>query len=216
MTPLRVGPDIFVFDSALPPGVCQSIVEAVKHSDKWRHAEVVHGSRANGDPQRTRELLSTRSYLRNCMISTLSQHPQLEAAIGTVRDTVKSITTWWDHNVCEVPPGWSIEEPYVVRYEVGQQFARHTDIRRIHKGHNRLFTVLFYLNESLGGDLQFPDHGLTITNKPGRAVMFPSGDTYPHASNMVVGGTKYSIPVWVHYPDHHPYYHLKRRDTHAC
>lgn len=207
----RLGNDVVAFSDLMPEGICSEIITAAERGNNWHASKVVLGRSGINDPKRVRDLISVKDPARNCDQSWLFNTPDLAPFERRIYEIGSRCLQWWDEHMTEVPFGHEFEQAYVVRYRVGQQFRTHTDIRRIRDGHIRLLSIVLYLNESKGGDLVFPRYGIKIRNTAGVAAMFPSGDTHLHTSNMVIGGTKYSIPLWVHYPVNHPYCNLKRR-----
>jgi hypothetical protein len=56
------------------------------------------------------------------------------------------------------------------------------------------FTASMYFNDSYdGGDLNFPEQGVTVVPKPGSVVVFPA--SYLHESTRLFSGTKYVTNV---------------------
>jgi len=101
-------------------------------------------------------------------------------------------------------------------YEVGQVFKTHTDffkpyeLERFTMGNlgQRTWTFMIYLNDPRGGgETEFPDLGMKVTPKLGRAVvwnnLFETGqgnDTTRHQSLPVTAGTKTIITKWFRMP----------------
>ena len=97
-------------------------------------------------------------------------------------------------------------------YEIGQVFKTHTDffkpyeLERFYMGDlgQRTWTFMIYLNDvERGGETEFPDIGLKVTPKLGRAVVWNnllrSGQGNPatrHQSLPVEAGTKTIITKW--------------------
>lgn len=76
---------------------------------------------------------------------------------------------------------------------------------------SRIFTLFTYLTDvDEGGETEFPELGLKVTPKKGRAVLWPSVlDMDPtkedhrtvHIAQPPVSGMKYSINSWIHSRD---------------
>jgi prolyl 4-hydroxylase len=97
-------------------------------------------------------------------------------------------------------------------YEVGQVFKTHTDffkpyeLERFYMGNlgQRTWTFMIYLNDvEAGGETEFPDIGLKVTPRLGRAVawnnLLRSGEgngATRHQSLPVTAGTKTIITKW--------------------
>jgi predicted 2-oxoglutarate/Fe(II)-dependent dioxygenase YbiX len=69
----------------------------------------------------------------------------------------------------------------------------------------RKYSGVLYLNdEFLGGETFFPDLGpLFIKPKKGKFVVYPSNLEYSHGITTVVGGKRYTMPIW--FTDQHQY-----------
>lgn len=105
------------------------------------------------------------------------------------------------------------EELQVVRYPSGGYYNAHFDasfhpdvIPVMNKGCGpRLYTVLIYLNDDFeGGETDFPEIGVTIKPKKGKAILFQNidecQDLIPesmHAGCPVTKGTKWIANKWV-------------------
>lgn len=104
------------------------------------------------------------------------------------------------------------EQLTVLRYAPGQQYRPHRDylppgtlqMDRPHAG-NRCRTVCVYLNPvTAGGATEFPNLGLRIEPKPGRALIFDNlradGSLEPdslHAGTPVEAGVKWLSTLWI-------------------
>ena len=59
-------------------------------------------------------------------------------------------------------------------------------------------SFVFYLNEEFGGgELEFPELGLTIKPKKGMMIAFPSYKEYVHKVHPVTCGHRYTLVSWV-------------------
>ena len=59
-------------------------------------------------------------------------------------------------------------------------------------------SFLFYLNDQYGGgELEFPDLGLTIKPKKGMMIAFPSYKEFVHKVHPVTWGHRYTLVSWV-------------------
>ena len=97
-------------------------------------------------------------------------------------------------------------------YEIGQVFKTHTDFFKPYELHKyemrdlgqRTWTFMIYLNEpGGGGETEFPDLGMKVTPKLGRAVVWNNlresgegNDATRHQSLPVTAGTKTIITKW--------------------
>ena len=62
----------------------------------------------------------------------------------------------------------------------------------------RDISLLFYLNEEFGGgELEFPELGLTIKPRRGMMIAFPSYKEFLHKVNPVTWGHRYTLVSWL-------------------
>jgi len=62
----------------------------------------------------------------------------------------------------------------------------------------RDISVIYYLNEEFGGgELEFPELGLTIKPKKGMMIAFPSYREFAHTVHPVTWGHRYSLVSWI-------------------
>ena len=90
-------------------------------------------------------------------------------------------------------------------YPVGGHYLEHNDAEAFDhdKGEwkktiDRDVSFLFYLNSEFGGgELEFPELGLTIKPKKGMMIAFPSYKEYVHKVHPVTWGHRYTLVSWV-------------------
>ena len=88
-------------------------------------------------------------------------------------------------------------------YPVGGHYIEHNDAESFVDGKwtrvaNRDVSFLFYLNSEFGGgELEFPELGLTIKPKKGMMIAFPSYKEYVHKVHPVTWGHRYTLVSWV-------------------
>ena len=88
-------------------------------------------------------------------------------------------------------------------YPVGGHYIKHNDSETYFDGKwdrmaPRDISLIFYLNEEFGGgELEFPDLGLTIKPKRGMMVAFPSYKEFAHKVHPVTWGYRYSLVSWI-------------------
>jgi len=88
-------------------------------------------------------------------------------------------------------------------YPVGGHYIEHNDSENFERGEwrrvaDRDVSFLFYLNSEFGGgELEFPDLGLTIKPKKGMMIAFPSYKEYAHKVHPVTWGHRYTLVSWV-------------------
>lgn len=68
----------------------------------------------------------------------------------------------------------------------------------------RQIGCVLYLNDQFeGGEIHFPQHGVTIPVKPRMLAFFPGDVNHAHGVNRVLNGTRYTISsFWTEYENH--------------
>lgn len=86
----------------------------------------------------------------------------------------------------------------ISKYRVGAHMGPHVDYRG-EPNLQPLMSAVVYLNDDYeGGDILFPEQGVTIKPKAGSIVVFPSVEPYYHEPMPVTSGTKYMSPAfWI-------------------
>ena len=90
-------------------------------------------------------------------------------------------------------------------YPPGGHYKAHNDAehykmetRQWERCIDRDVSFLFYLNDQYGGgELEFPEHGLTIKPKKGMMIAFPSYKDFVHEVHPVTWGHRYTLVSWV-------------------
>jgi len=103
------------------------------------------------------------------------------------------------------------EDYQLLKYEVGELYEAHTDYIKFRADGPRIVTFFMYLNDvTSGGETAFPELGLSITPKKGKAMLFPSVlNSDPmvedlcseHEAKPVIEGVKHAANVWIHMRD---------------
>ena len=99
----------------------------------------------------------------------------------------------------------SYEPVQFLGYPVGGHYKGHNDgesfnfeTRQWERCMPRDVSFLFYLNSEFGGgELEFPELGLTIKPKKGMMIAFPSYREFAHKVHPVTWGHRYSLVSWV-------------------
>lgn len=68
----------------------------------------------------------------------------------------------------------------------------------------RQIGCVLYLNDDFdGGEIHFPQHGVTIEVKPKMLAFFPGDINHAHGVNRVLNGTRYTVSTfWTNYEKH--------------
>ena len=83
----------------------------------------------------------------------------------------------------------------VLKYEKSGYLPEHSD----HGISSRTLSVVMYLNDDYeGGEISFPQVGVTIKPEAGSAVFFPSNFVFTHQVAEMKSGIRYALPNWYH------------------
>ena len=112
-----------------------------------------------------------------------------------------------------INPFYAVEvrdsEPWqILSYGVGGHYIPHVDAETLYKDESGLdmwektldrdVSVVCFLNEDFeGGELVFPEFGLTVQPKAGTLVCFPSDHNFIHGVNPVRVGTRFTAVTWM-------------------
>jgi hypothetical protein len=89
--------------------------------------------------------------------------------------------------------------PVIMKWRPGIEQKPHAD-KQLNNGEPNAFVdydinSLFYYNDNFeGGELYYPQHGISIKPKPGLAVAHPGDVNYLHGVTMVTEGSRYTTP----------------------
>jgi hypothetical protein len=85
----------------------------------------------------------------------------------------------------------------IKKWNQGQWMGPHFDGQDGNK--NLAFSLVAYINDDYeGGEINFPNHNVTIKPKAGSLIMFPSQEPYIHQVKPIVSGTRYMSPAHVY------------------
>lgn len=80
----------------------------------------------------------------------------------------------------------------ISKYYAGSGMGPHTD-----QGPLAYLSAVFYLNDDYdGGELEFPNQGVTIKPTANSIIVFPSTEPYVHDPKIVTSGEKYISPAF--------------------
>lgn len=82
----------------------------------------------------------------------------------------------------------------IMRYDTGDYFNVHKDED---PHYDRTVALVAYLNDDYtGGELEFPDFGLSVKPSAGDVLVFPGSFAYRHRVKPVTSGTRYAVVNW--------------------
>lgn len=153
---------------------CDLVLTHAKESIQWYNA-LVTGRPDPGTPPKSIPIIDTemRQLIFKSVTGCLKEYAKTNSAMVVTHD-----------------------EGYIVhKYEIGQEFRAHCDQSVIDP--HRSVSMVLYLNDDFeGGETEFPTVPYIQKPKKGYALMFPSNYCYPHQSNPITKGIKYSLVTW--------------------
>ncbi|EHK0751970.1 2OG-Fe(II) oxygenase [Vibrio parahaemolyticus] len=159
---------------------CVELIEQLEEVNLWEQADIAK--------YKDKKLLNYYVDLeeKNVQLMGSPHVPSLCEKISKLSDSVA-------RNVFErnwETPNARIHRVIFCKYSVGSHIKLHNDIGT--RSFYRLASLVIYLNDSFdGGNITFPDVGLSYKPQAGEAVIFPS--EYMHLVEPVTSGIRYSI-----------------------
>jgi len=194
---LSTSPYIVTFDNFLTDEETDALISTVEGT--WEQSTDSGSVNEFGEAGRTLSTgrTSSNAWCRsNCM-----ENEHVQNVLYKIED------------VTRIP--WSHYESFqVLRYYQGQKYVVHHDMsprqNRLSCG-PRILTFFLYLSDvEEGGETNFPQVGIKVQPRKGRAVLWPStldndlqaqdGRTH-HEALPVIRGTKYAANTWIHLYD---------------
>jgi hypothetical protein len=82
----------------------------------------------------------------------------------------------------------------IVKFPQGFALEPHVDTLSDESLH---IASIYYINDDYeGGDINFPDYNLTISQKSNSLIIFPGNENYLHQVFEVLSGDRYTSPMW--------------------
>jgi hypothetical protein len=132
----------------------------------------------------------------------LSQSQNIDS-VNIVNEITQSILNCITEYVKETKsqPGFLPSIVNVRKYDTDAYMGPHIDTEDERDKTKPSISLVFYLNDDYeGGEIEFPQQGISLKPEAGSIVIFPSISPYYHDPKPVTKGTKYMIPVfWYKY-----------------
>lgn len=175
---------ILIKDAAIPAQVCDEIVESLRRlSDGKVLTNAVENVQEKDERVRVVTLMrSNRTPFVNRVLAHLILN-HVEPFFGT------EIEYW--------------NQPVLLKYEPGGFYVPHIDGEQWTgqdwlRIYDRDYSLIAFLNENYeGGNLVFPNQGMTVTPQKGRLVAFPSGHEYRHGAEKTISGERFQLVSWL-------------------
>jgi predicted 2-oxoglutarate/Fe(II)-dependent dioxygenase YbiX len=85
----------------------------------------------------------------------------------------------------------------IKKYNEGADMGPHVDSSDPTNIEHPVISGVMYLNDNYeGGEINFPNQGVSIKPKAGSVIIFPSTDPYLHHPQKIDYGTKYMVPLF--------------------
>jgi hypothetical protein len=178
--------NIEIFQKALDPQVCKTLIEQFENDD-----------RVEADPQPD---YSRRSFLNIslCPDWLKIMTPVIEASYVIATEYFRRPEGLEETGIYD----WIDDGFIMARYNEGDDLALHVDGQiAVEPGNGlRFATQLFFLNTCEGGALHFPIQDFTVLPKAGNAVMFPPWHSHPHHVETC-RSVRYVLQTWLTDPE---------------
>jgi hypothetical protein len=81
---------------------------------------------------------------------------------------------------------------HIARFSSGKGMHEHFDSSRPND-----IATLVYLNDDYdGGEIYFPEYGISIKPEPGDLLTFPDNPNFVHGVRPIISGVRYTTPRW--------------------
>jgi len=84
------------------------------------------------------------------------------------------------------------EKTHIAKFTPGRGMHEHYDTSRP----NDIAILLYLNNDYLGGDIYFPELGISYKPEPGDLLCFPDNQDYVHGVKEIKDGIRYTLPRW--------------------
>lgn len=81
---------------------------------------------------------------------------------------------------------------HIARFEPGWGMHEHFDAGKP----NDIATLVYLNNDYVGGDIYFPEYGISHKPEPGDLLCFPDNPDYVHGVKAISDGIRYTTPRW--------------------
>ena len=200
LTDKSLPPWVVTFDNFITPEECEELIE-LGYEFGYKRSEDVGKIKFDGSHDSVK---SERRTSENAWCSGFSGCRQRELP-KRIHDRIAKVTG--------IPPENS-EDFQILRYEKGQFYRTHHDFipHQVDRQCGpRILTFFLYLSEVEGGGTDFPELGITVQPKVGKAVLWPSvlnaspmkkDGRFMHQALDVESGVKFGANAWIHMYDY--------------
>jgi hypothetical protein len=182
---------IKVYESVVPPPLCQKAIDFFERSPKAAKSELVYGAQRTWEEvDLTDKILSEDLIMKRVQIrlrGTIDRYLDEHIAQPDLREQVRK--------------GCYKFEPRMKKYAEGDAFPLHSDEGSL-MAITRKFAYILYLNDDFtGGETSFKDGKgevvTQITPRAGNVAVFPVHSIFVHEGNRIKSGDKYILNGFV-------------------
>lgn len=153
----------------------------------WQKASTVgHGSRQN---------IRTNRHIGISHVAEIDSNPVCQNIHNQFNLLLLATTVPYSYR-------YKLDEPLfhegynLLKYAGGQQYHQHYD--GTSKSGRTISAICYLNNDYEGGELEFPNFGVTVKPQAGMLILFPSNYAYGHVAHPIISGTKYALVTWIH------------------
>jgi predicted 2-oxoglutarate/Fe(II)-dependent dioxygenase YbiX len=180
---------IRVFDSVVPQGLCDALLDEFVNSEEWVDTAV--GPSHLGAIDKS---VRSASAIGMSHQETIQKNQEVRSKLDARLFNAVSNVIQQYSSVCPYA-GVSKDSGYeLLRYRTGEFYIQHVDSTI---NHNRSISCSLILNDGYeGGEFAFFDRKVVLSPSKGAALLFPSNFMFPHEIMPVLSGTRYSVVTW--------------------
>jgi hypothetical protein len=187
---------IGIFPNALTNEFCDHLIEIFK--DEWdnHYIGMVGSGIVVPETKNTRDfdLMSSEKYLEEVKVLTDAANDKIDDYILRYKDVPNLDTPLYLFQNGTFYPNWQLQ----YYKECEGHFKRYHTEGEYKKFSNRIFAVMFYLNDvEVGGETHFPYWDLKIKPTKGTFVVFPAPWPWMHAGLTPISSDKYIVTTWL-------------------
>ena len=158
-------------------------------ADDWNELSWANSGVGSG------HISSHRTSLSCSLIPLMKPYPETELSKFFTENIRKNIEEVVEDYRNENLLANAVFEPYsVLKYLPEAEYHAHYDHFR---DNSRVYSMVATLGQPIsGGELEFPNFGVTVKPTTGSVVLFPANFPYLHVAHPVNEGVKYSIVTW--------------------
>jgi hypothetical protein len=85
---------------------------------------------------------------------------------------------------------------HIIKWPTGPGMDDHIDDEAYERNHYHIASILYLNDDYEGGEIVFPNQGLSLKPKAGDFIAFPGNKNYPHGVKEIFSGERYTAPAW--------------------